>query len=88
MFRLVHEYGNPTRCKANWANIKVLGEGFDIRPIIVLRRQGSFLESLYNQSLKHGETREFISFVHALPLDNFHWNDVVETYIENFLLMR
>lgn len=84
LFGLVHEKGKPNRCAAMCEAIRYLTEGFDTRIVIVLRRQDTFIESLYNQLLKHGETRDFEALVGDLPLDNYRWDQVVGAYARHF----
>ncbi len=64
--------------------IRTLCDGFRVRIVCVLRRQDSFVESLYNQLLKRGETRDFPDFVAALPADNFDWTAILDTYADAF----
>ncbi|HEX9702354.1 MAG TPA: hypothetical protein VGA19_05840 [Rhodospirillales bacterium] len=84
LFGLAHEKGVANRCPAMCEAIEYLADGFDTRIVIVLRRQDTFIESLYNQLLKHGETRDFRDFVGDLPLDNYQWDRVVDTYAGHF----
>ncbi len=64
--------------------LQKLLEGFDVRPLIVFRRQDTFIESLYNQLLKRGETREFSKFLEDLPLENYRWDRVADIFAERF----
>ncbi len=84
LFGLAHDKGAANRCEAMCDIIEYLTDGFETRLIIVLRRQDTFIESLYNQQLKHGETREFMAFVEDLPLDNYRWDGVVGVFAERF----
>jgi len=84
LFGLAHEKGAANRCAAMCKIVDYLTDGFDTHIIIVLRRQDTFIESLYNQMLKHGEIRDFDAFVGDLPLDNYRWHEVVGTYADHF----
>ncbi len=81
---LAHDSGVSNRCAMTAKIAAYLTEGFDTRLIIVLRRQDTFVESLYNQVIKRGETRDFATFVDELPLDNYHWDRVVDTFADRF----
>ena len=81
---LSHAKGEVNQTGFMCACLKTLLSGFEVRPLIVLRRQDTFIESLYNQLLKRGETREFSRFLDELPLDNYRWDRVVDTFAENF----
>ncbi len=62
-----------------------LFEGFDpIRPILVIRRQDKFIESHYNQQVKRGETRDFDEIMEDLPIDNYRWDVIADSWAEAF----
>ncbi len=67
-------------CEESCKLIQYLGRGFNIRIVIVLRRQDTFLESLYNYYVSRGDVRDFAKYLEEFPLDNLHWADVVDTY--------
>lgn len=64
--------------------ISYLAQGFNIKIIIVVRRQDTFIESLYNQLLKRGEQRAFSEFLEQFPRENHFWNKVADSYAEIF----
>jgi len=53
-----------------------------------VRRQDTYLESIYNQDVKRGETREFEEYVSGCMLDNLDWLDVADNYAEFDLTIR
>ncbi len=81
---LTHAPGRPNRCREMCRVIDILAKGFETNLIIVLRRQDTFIESLYNQTIKRGETRDFDTFRGALPLDNYRWDRVVDVFADHF----
>ena len=84
IFGVVHESGEDNVCEESCKLVEFLAEGFDVRIIIVLRRQDSFLESLYNHRLTRREKRTFSDFLNEFPLANLHWADVIDTYKAHF----
>lgn len=64
--------------------IRTLCAGFHVRIVAVVRRQDTFVESLYNQLLKRGETRDFPEFIADLPAGNFDWKAVLDGYAAAF----
>jgi len=52
--------------------------------LLIVRRQDTYMESLYNQLVKRGETMEFDEWFKWLPIDNFQWHKIVETYERHF----
>ncbi len=76
--------GQGNICDVSCEKIAYLAEGMNVKIIIVLRRQDTYIESLYNQCVKRMETRDFDTFVAEFPKQNWHWMDAVEVYAENF----
>ena len=71
-------------CEVSCDKIEYLGEGHDIHIIIVIRRQDTYIESLYNQNIKRMETRDFITFLDEFPRQNWHWADNIDIYRDRF----
>jgi len=71
-------------CDVSCEKISYLAEGFDPHIIIVLRRQDTYIESLYNQCIKRWELRDFKTFVDEFPRQNWHWADNIDTYARHF----
>lgn len=67
-------------CDITCKKIAYLSEGYDPKIIILVRRQDTYIESLYNQCVKRYETRDFQTFVDDFPLENWHWFDNIETF--------
>ncbi len=84
IFGVHWEKGSRNRCDASCALIRHLTEGFDVKIVILVRRQDTFLESLYNQLIKRWETRAFSEFLGAIELDNLDWAAVADTYATAF----
>ncbi len=81
---LSFEAGVPNFCADMCDTLAYLCDGFEVRPIIVLRRQDGFIESLYNQVLKRGETRDFATYLDEFPLENLEWDRVCAPFVERF----
>lgn len=60
--------------------IKHIFEGFDIKVLFFVRRQDTYLESIYNQDVKRGETRTFKEFADEALLGNLYWTAVADAY--------
>lgn len=76
--------GQKNVCDASCDIIEFLTEGFRAHIVIILRRQDTFVESLYVQQVKRMETRDFDTYLAEFPLDNIAWDTVVDTYAERF----
>ncbi len=83
-FGVNHEPGSVNTCEEACKLVSYLTETCLVRIVIVLRRQDTFIESLYNQLLKTGETRPFEQYLDEFPLDNLKWDTVVDTYANHF----
>lgn len=70
--------------KAGCQAVSYLTDGFRTRIVIIIRRQDTFIESLYNQFIKRQELRDFATFLAEFPLDNLDWNVTVDTYADAF----
>lgn len=71
-------------CDVSCQKVSYLSEGHEPHIIIVIRRQDTYIESLYNQCIKRWETRDFETFVKEFPRDNWHWVDNIDIYSEHF----
>ena len=71
-------------CAVSCDKLSYLAEGFEPHIIIVLRRQDTYIESLYNQCIKRWDTRDFQTFLDEFPRANWHWMDNVEMYAKRF----
>ncbi|MGJ3258683.1 MAG: hypothetical protein ACFE0S_03680 [Rhodospirillales bacterium] len=71
-------------CDVSCEKISYLSEGYDPHIIIIIRRQDTYIESLYNQCLKRREVRDFRTFVDEFPLDNWHWMENIDVYSQHF----
>ena len=60
--------------------LEFLFEGYDLKVMFYVRRQDTFLEGMYNQDVKRGETRVFEEFVAEANLDNLDWYKVAQDY--------
>lgn len=78
------DVGRKNICDVSCEKISYLFEGFDPHIIFVLRRQDTYIESVYNQRIKRWELRDFQTFVDEFPRDNWHWFDAIETYVDHF----
>lgn len=59
-------------------------EGYDVHCVIYFRRQDSFIESLYKQSLQEGNAHTTEEFIALLPLDRFGWNHLADSLVSAF----
>ncbi len=84
VFGVTWEKGAENSCAANCKLITYLTEGFETKIVMLVRRQDTFIESLYNQLLKRQETRAFSDFLDDVPLANLDWAAVADTYAEQF----
>lgn len=64
--------------------ITYLTAGFEVKIIIIIRRQDTLIESLYNQLLKRGELRSFPEYLDDFPKHNFRWDKIVNAYVNIF----
>lgn len=71
-------------CDVNCEKIAYLAEGFDPYIVVIIRRQDTYIESVYNQRLKRYETRDFDTFTKEFPRDNWHWADNIDVYSNYF----
>jgi hypothetical protein len=71
-------------CDVSCEKISYLSEGHDPHIIIVIRRQDTYIESLYNQRIKRWEKRDFKTFVDEFPRDNWHWTENINVYRDHF----
>ena len=78
----------PNTCIESVKAMKRLFRGFDIRLLIFVRRQDSYIEAIYGQDVKRQEMRDFPGYVGEMLLDNLHWDQICEVYGEFDLTVR
>ncbi len=71
-------------CVLSCDKIEYLAEGHETHIIIIVRRQDTYIESLYNMNLKRWETRDFDTYLEEFPLKNWHWADNIDIYRDRF----
>jgi len=84
LFGVTWETGAANSCEASCDLIEYLTEGYAVKIVMLVRRQDTFIESLYNQLIKRQEVREFGDFLEDLPLANFDWAAVADVYARRF----
>lgn len=84
LFGLNVKKGSTNTCEASCKAILHLSDGFDTKIVMLVRRQDTYMESRYNQLIKRQELRDFPTFLDELPLKNFDWADIADTYAEHF----
>jgi len=68
--------------------IDYLFDGFEIRIFMYVRRQDTFMQSMYNQDVKRGELRTFKGYMDEANLENIHWDVVADAYSAFDLTVR
>jgi len=76
--------GSHNTCEATCDAISYLTEGFDTKIVILVRRQDTYFESLYNMQIKRWEQRDFSTFLDDVPLKNFDWAAIADVYAGRF----
>lgn len=84
MLGLVHERGKPNQCDRRAKFLKHIVDGFEPHLIVLVRRQDGFIESMYNQMVKRGEMRPFKRYFATLPLENYEWDQVLDSFAAEF----
>ena len=64
--------------------LSALNKLFDTKIIIYLRRQDEFIESLYTQSIKSGNTHIFDKFIKSFNTQKFNWYNYLKQWLEYF----
>ena len=64
--------------------LKFITEGLEAEVLVYVRRQDSFLESLYTQSIQQGEQHSFQSFLQSSNPNLFDWNLFVKEFENHF----
>lgn len=59
-------------------------ENLDVEIIIYIRRQDTFIESLYTQRIHEGGYDSFNDFLTRLPEDAFNWEFLLNSYSKHF----
>jgi hypothetical protein len=62
------------------SSLKLITEGFDVKLLVYLRRQDSFIESLYSQSIHQGAHWSFNEFMQTRPSQLFDWNKLILSF--------
>lgn len=70
--------------KARARHLAALLDGFDVRVLLLVRDQASFVRSLYALHLQNGGTQGFSEFVGGIPLSALDWLDIARTYQDSF----
>lgn len=60
------------------------GLDLDIKILVYLRRQDDFFESLYQQSIRLGDSHDFDEFCDQYDASDFNWKKLTEVYSEYF----
>ena len=58
--------------------------GLDVYIIVYLRRQDDFFESLYQQSIRLGESHSFKEFLEKFDSSHFNWKNMIQAYAHIF----
>jgi len=66
------------------SHLREITLGRNVRIIIYVRRQDTFVESLYTQMIHQGYSYSFQTFLKTLPKDSFNWNQLATIYSESF----
>jgi hypothetical protein len=77
----VHTHRNNS-CHISAEVLRFLFKGYDLKVMFYVRRQDTYLASLYGQDVKRGETRPFEDYLQDCNLLNLNWLDVADTYSE------
>jgi hypothetical protein len=84
LFGVLTDKDTTNFCDVSCEAISYLAEDFHSKIVILIRRQDTFIESLYNQRLKRYESRTFQDFLDDTTLDNLNWHSVINTYANTF----
>jgi len=84
LFGVRWDKGSSNSCDESCKIVSYVTKGFDARIVILVRRQDTYIESLYNQLIKRGELRDFPTFLKEMPLDNLDWAAVADVYAGHF----
>lgn len=82
--------GNPNNGFKNSAvvakTLKKITEDLkmDIKIICYLRRQDTFIQSLYTQEIHQGGSLNFKEYIYQFDEDAFDWNRLLDDYADNF----
>lgn len=70
----------PNSCLESLKAMQIMFRDFDVRVLMFVRRQDSYIEAIYGQDVKRQETRGFEQYVAEMLLDNLHWDAIAEVY--------
>ncbi len=80
IFGSEHMPGRENTVDNSCRALEVLSQGFDLKIVAIIRRQDTYIESLYNQCLKRYDKRDFATFVDETPAENLDWKSILDTY--------
>lgn len=66
------------------AALRQIFEGMDAKLVVFLRRQSTFIESLYVQTIQEGGFWSFDEYFKTLNLDGFNWARFLECFEKHF----
>jgi len=84
LFGIDGDNGGLDACRASSAAIDYLMEGFRTRIVILVRRQDTYIESIYSQHVKRREVRDFATYLDELPWENLDWGEVADIHADRF----
>lgn len=58
--------------------LRKIASGYDVKVVLIIRRQDAYIESCYLQQLKVGRCLDFNSYFSSLSLDSFSWFRIAE----------
>lgn len=65
-------------------SVRKLTAAFEVYIIVYLRRQDSFIESLYTHKIREGESYSFETFLECTPSTDYDWYELLQNYAEYF----
>ena len=65
-------------------NVFHIFQDFDVRIIACVRMQDTFIESLYHQSIKEGDSWSFEEFITSIDIYAYNWYRLLKSYEINF----
>ena len=80
--------GNPYKAYGNAAILaeilKHAASGFEPIIVVYLRRQDTFLESLYTQSIHQGGSETFVDFLERVKVADYQWQQLIDSFAGEF----
>lgn len=65
-------------------NLRFVTQPYETKIIVYFRRQDTFIESLYTQTIQDGQSWSFKEFADAIDFENFDWKQLIKPYVEHF----